>query len=157
MQRRKWNFAAVNAKSCEERPMLSGFEAESELFRGGDCRDDEDAEYEEYLRQEAEQRARVKARATAGTQPTVAAASTPKPATAPPQKLVRETLEAEHAERADAHKRRVQVEQRLDTYVADGRSVSNDAPLTPAQLAEQLASNAKASAEDGALFVQSYR
>ena len=114
--------------------MLSGYEAESELFRGGDCRDDEDAEYEEYLRQEAEQRARVKARATAGTQPTVAAASTPKPATAPPQKLVRETLEAEHAER-----------------------VSNDAPLTPAQLAEQLASNAKAAAEDGALFVQSYR
>ena len=139
--------------------MLSGFEAESELFRGGDCRDDEDAEYEEYLRQEAEQRARVKARAAAGMQPAVAAASTaPKPATtAPPQKLVRETLEAEHAERADAHKRRVQVEQRLDTYVADGRSVSNDAPLTPAQLAEQLASNAKAAAEDGALFVQSYR
>ena len=136
--------------------MLSGYEAESELFRGGDCRDDEDAEYEEYLRQEAEQRARVKARAAAGTQPAVAAASsTPKPA-APPR-LVRETLEAEHAERADAHKRRVQVEQRLDTYVADGRSVSNDAPLTPAQLAEQLASNAKAAAEDGALFVQSYR
>ena len=48
---------------------------------------------------------------------------------------MRETLEAEHAERADAHKRRVQVEQRLDTYVADGRCVSNDAPLTPAQLA----------------------
>ena len=139
--------------------MLSGFEAESELFRGGDCRDDEDAEYEEYLRQEAEQRARVKARAAAGTQPAVAAASssTPKPATSAPQRLVRETLEAEHAERADAHKRRVQVEQRLDTYVADGRSVSNDAPLTPAQLAEQLASNAKAAAEDGALFVQSYR
>ena len=139
--------------------MLSGFEAESELFRGGDCRDDEDAEYEEYLRQEAEQRARVKARAAAGIQqPAVAAASsTPKPAAPPPQRLVRETLEAEHAERADAHKRRVQVEQRLDTYVADGRSVSNDAPLTPAQLAEQLASNAKAAAEDGALFVQSYR
>ena len=137
--------------------MLSGFEAESELFRGGDCRDDEDAEYEEYLRQEAEQRARVKARAAAGTQPAAAAASsTPKPA-APPPRLVRETLEAEHAERADAHKRRVQVEQRLGTYVADGRSVSNDAPLTPAQLAEQLASNAKAAAEDGALFVQSYR
>ena len=136
--------------------MLSGYEAESELFRGGDCRDDEDAEYEEYLRQEAEQRARVKARAAAGTQTAVAAASsTPKPA-APPR-LVRETLEAEHAERADAHKRRVQVEQRLDTYVAEGRSVSNDAPLTPAQLAEQLASNAKAAAEDGALFVQSYR
>ena len=38
-----------------------------------------------------------------------------------------------------------------------GRSVSNDAPLTPAQLAEQLAFNAKAAAEDGALFVQSYR
>ena len=38
-----------------------------------------------------------------------------------------------------------------------GRRVSNDAPLTPAQLAEQLASNAKAAAEDGALFVQSYR
>ena len=55
------------------------------------------------------------------------------------------------------HKRRVQVEMRLDTYVADGRSVSNDAPLTPAQLAEQLASNAKAAAADGALFVQSYR
>ena len=138
--------------------MLSGFEAESELFRGGDCRDDEDAEYEEYLRQEAEQRARVKARAAAGIQPVAASSSTPKPATtAPPQKLVRETLEAEHAERANAHKRRVQVETRLDTYVADGRSVSNDAPLTPAQLAEQLASNAKAAAEDGALFVQSYR
>ena len=139
--------------------MLSGYEAESELFRGGDCRDDEDAEYEEYLRQEAEQRARVKARAAAGIQPVAAASSsTPKPATtAPPQKLVRETLEAEHAERADAHTRRVQVEMRLDTYVADGRSVSNDAPLTPAQLAEQLASNAKAAAEDGALFVQSYR
>ena len=136
--------------------MLSGFEAESELFRGGDCRDDEDAEYEEYLRQEAEQRARVKARAAAGIQPVAAASTAPKPA-APPQKLVRETLEAEHAERADAHKRRLQVEQRLDTYVADGRSVSNDAPLTPAQLAEQLASNAKAAAEDGALFVQSYR
>ena len=138
--------------------MLSGFEAESELFRGGDCRDDEDAEYEEYLRQEAEQRARVKARAAAGIQPAVAAASSaPKPAAPPPQRLVRETLEAEHRERADAHKRRVQVEQRLNTYVADGRSVSNDAPLTPAQLAEQLASNAKAAAEDGALFVQSYR
>ena len=138
--------------------MLSGFEAESELFRGGDCRDDEDAEYEEYLRQEAEQRARVKARAAAGIQPAAAAASsTPKPAAPTPQRLVRETHEAEHAERADAHKRRVQVEQRLDTYVADGRSVSNDAPLTPAQLAEQLASNAKAAAEDGALFVQSYR
>ena len=136
--------------------MLSGYEAESELFRGGDCRDDEDAEYEEYLRQEAEQCARVKARATAGIQPAVAAASsTPKPPVPPPQRLVRETLEAEHA--ADAHKRRVQVEQRLDTYVADGRRVSNDAPLTPAQLAEQLASNAKAAAEDGALFVQSYR
>ena len=102
-------------------------------------------------RQEAEQRARVKARAAAGIQPVAASSSTPKPATtAPPQKLVRETLEAEH-------KRRVQVEMRLDTYVADGRSVSNDAPLTPAQLAEQLASNAKAAAEDGALFVQSYR
>ena len=138
--------------------MLSGLEAESELFRGGDCRDDEDAEYEEYLRQEAEQRARVKARAAAGIQPAVAAASSvPKPAAPPPQRLVRDTLEAEHAERADAHKRRVQVEQRLDTYVADGRRVSNDAPLTPAQLAEQLASNAKAAAEDGALFVQSYR
>ena len=136
--------------------MLSGYEAESELFRGGDCREDEDAEYEEYLRQEAEQRARVKARAAAGTQPAVAAASTPKPA-APPPRLVRETLEAEHAERADAHKRRVHVEQRLGTYVADGRRVDNDAPLTPAQLAEQLASNAKAAAEDGALFVQSYR
>ena len=136
--------------------MLSGFEAESELFRGGDCRDDDDAEYEEYLRQEAEQRARVKARAAAGLQPAVAAASSaPKPAA--PQRLVRDTLEAEHAERADAHTRRLQVEQRLDTYVADGRSVSNDAPLTPAQLAEQLASNAKAAAEDGALFVQSYR
>jgi hypothetical protein len=137
--------------------MLSGFEAESELFRGGDCRDDEDAEYEEYLRQEAEKRARVKANAAAGIQPAAAASSTPKPAAPPPQRLVRETLEAEHAERADAHKRRLQVEQRLDTYVADGRSVSNDAPLTPAQLAEQLASNAKAAAEDGALFVQSYR
>ena len=99
--------------------MLSGYEAESELFRGGDCRDDEDAEYEEYLRQEAEQRARVKARAAAGIQPAVAAASSaPKPAAPPPQRLVRETLEAEHAERADAHRRRVQVEQRLDTYVA---------------------------------------
>ena len=138
--------------------MLSGFEAESELFRGGDCRDDEDAEYEEYLRQEAEQRARVKARAAAGIPPAAAAASsTPKPAAPPPQRLVRDTLEAEHAERADAHTRRVQAEKRLDTYVADGRSVSNDAPLTPAQLAEQLASNAKAAAEDGALFVQSYR
>ena len=137
--------------------MLSGYEAESELFRSGDCRDDEDAEYEEYLRQEAEQRARVKARAAAGTQPAVAASSTPKPPVPPPQRLVRETLEAEHAERADAHKRRLQVEQRLDTYVADGRRVSNDAPLTTAQLAEQLASNAKAAAEDGALFVQSYR
>ena len=126
--------------------MLSNFEAESELFRGGDCRDDEDAEYEEYLREEAEQRARVKARAAAGIQPAVAAASSaPKPAA---QRLVRETLEAEHSERADAHKRRVQVEQRLNTYVADGRSVSNDATLTPAQLAEQLASNAKAAAED---------
>ena len=150
--------------------MLSGFEAESELFRGGDCRDDEDAEYEEYLRQEAEQRARVKARSAAVTQPAVAApSSTPKSAppqglvpppqglVPPPQRLVRTTLEAEHAERTDAHKRRVHVEQRLDTYVADGRSVSNEAPLTPAQLAEQLASNAKAAAEDGALFVQSYR
>ena len=137
--------------------MLSGFEAESELFRGGDCRDDEDAEYEEYLRQEAEQRARVKANAAAGIQPAAAASSTPKPAAPPPQRLVRDTLEAEHAERADAHKRRAQVEQRLGTYVADGRRVDNDAPLTPAQLAEQLASNAKAAAEDGALFVQSYR
>ena len=138
--------------------MLSGFEAESELFRGGDCRDDEDAEYEEYLRQEAEQCARVKARATAGIQPAVAAASsTPKPPVPLPQRLVARRSRRSTRSASDAHKRRVQVEQRLDTYVADGRRVSNDAPLTPAQLAEQLASNAKAAAEDGALFVQSYR
>ena len=135
---------------------MHALQAESEIFRRGEChQEEEEQDYEEYQRR---MRAAAKAKAPARNRP---AKSQPVPAREPTRPIsTQETLEAEHATRVAARERLEEREARLDAVFSEtlsGESVQVSEPVSVEQLRGALKDNELAAQEDAKEFVGAYR
>ena len=143
----------------ELRGWMHALQAESEIFRRGQCQaaqDEEEADYEEYQR-----RMRAAAKAKAPPVRRSEKATTPQPACEPEPGSTQEQLEKEHEARVDAHCRLEEREHRLDALVSETLQQREGAmegtqPMTVEELRSTLQANERAMQEDAVEFVGSY-
>ena len=133
---------------------LHGLQAESEIFRNGECsQHDEEEDYEEYRRR---MRAAAKAKAAPRSScKTSAPARAPAAATS-----TQETLEKEHATRLESRSELVKREARVDTVLSatlgsDALKGSSD-PVTLDMMRAELQANERAMQTDIVEFVGSF-
>ena len=134
---------------------LHAMQAESEIFRRGECQnnDEEEADFEEYQRR---MRAAAKSKAPPVRKPQKAAA----PREPEASSSVRTTLENEHEQRLEARARLEEREHRHDAVVSESLtsdSVNPSEPVTLAEMRGALKANERAMQEDTVEFVGAYR
>ena len=133
---------------------MHGLQAESEIFRRGQCYDEDEEAYEEFKRRERRERANKKKPPGRPTQPTLF--STP----ATPS-TVQSLLEAEHTERKELRANLEEREHRLNAAVElaltgeMGAGVS--APISADELKKVMRDNERTLASEQTEFVQSFR
>ena len=136
---------------------LHGFQAESELFRRGECeRDEEEEAYKDYQR-----RLRAAAKSKAHSQ---RSRGLPGPPPREPQAAAstQQILENEHADRLEARRRLEEREARVDAVCSStlgeqpGRALNSE-PVRVEDLREELKSNERAIHADTVQFVGAWK
>ena len=135
---------------------LHGYQAESELFRGGGCeQDDEEADYEEYQR-------RMRQAAKAKAPPRRNNRTAPPPPPREPEPMSTQIcLEKEHAARLEARARLEEREARVyavftSTLGNGDGAVQSSEPVSLDEMREELRSNERANQADAVAFVGAY-
>ena len=131
---------------------LHGMQAESEIFRAGDCSraaEEEEEDYEEYKR-------KMRAAAKAKAPPRQQRAKQPQEPQAASTQMA---LENEHEARVDARVRLEEREHRLDALTSatlGGSSVQPSEPVTADELRAELKANERAMQAESVEFVGSF-